>query len=69
MSKNTSRKNPSDGARTPGSAEGERDPVEQNDRADEEMVNQADDEDDDFDEDEDEDEDDEEADEDEEEAP
>lgn len=53
MTDNTNQNVPVAAARTPGSAEGERDPAEQNDRADETIVGQADDdEDDDFEDDE-----------------
>ena len=55
MTDNLNQSIPVEAARTPVSAEGERDPAEQNDRADESIVGQADedeDEDDEFDDDE-----------------
>jgi len=42
MAKNSTRNVEREGARTPGSAEGERDRSEQNDRADERIVDQSD---------------------------
>ena len=45
MTNDINRNIPVEATRTPGSAEGERDPAEQHDRADESIVGEADDED------------------------
>ena len=47
MTDNMNQNVPLEATRTPGSAEGERDPADQNDRADDSIVGQADDDDDD----------------------
>ena len=49
MAKNKTTNYPGEGSRTPGTAEGERNPADQNDRADEDILNQADDDEDEFD--------------------
>ena len=67
MAINTSRNVPVEGTHTPGSAESERTPSNQGDRADEDIVGQSD-EDDDFEDDESEEDDEEDADDEEEEA-
>jgi hypothetical protein len=67
MAKNTTRDVPLEGTHTTGSAEGERTPFDQSDRAEEDIVGQSD-EDDDFEDDESEEDDEEDADDEEEEA-